>query len=163
MFDVYWEPGLNNLADYPTKHHSGKHHKMLRSIYLSRDDSPTTAQGCVKILNYKNIDRAASLKTPPSALHTYNWKPVTKRLRSCIKPVTKSLSNPKRVRFSIPIPLVTKTVYSNTNSENNYGSTQSTKDDGKARYLKLPSKAAIKSIRESLLLIMNNTLSNSIR
>ena len=29
MFDVYWAPGLNNLADYPTKHHSGKHHKAV--------------------------------------------------------------------------------------------------------------------------------------
>ena len=33
MFDVYWAPGLNNLADYPTKHHSGKHHKTVRGIY----------------------------------------------------------------------------------------------------------------------------------
>ena len=135
---------------------------MLRSIYLSKEDSPTTVQGCVEILNYKNLERERVTTKTAYALHIYNWKPVTKRLRSCIKPVTKSLSNPKRVRFSIPISPVTKTVYSNTNSENNYGSTQSTKDDGKAKYLKLSSKAAIKSIRESLSLIMNNTLSNSI-
>ena len=52
MFDVYWEPGLNNLADYPTKHHSGKHHRMLRSIYLYEKDSPTTVQGCIELFNY---------------------------------------------------------------------------------------------------------------
>ena len=25
QFDIYWEPGKQNLADYPTKHHSGTH------------------------------------------------------------------------------------------------------------------------------------------
>ena len=26
QFDTYWEPGKNNLANYPTKHHTGTHH-----------------------------------------------------------------------------------------------------------------------------------------
>ena len=26
QFEIYWEPGKNNLADYPTKHHTGTHH-----------------------------------------------------------------------------------------------------------------------------------------
>jgi hypothetical protein len=59
MFDVYWEPGLNNLANCPTKHHSGKHNKLLLSIYLSEKDSPTIVQGCIELLNYKNVDRTA--------------------------------------------------------------------------------------------------------
>ena len=117
MFDVYWEPGLNNLADYPTKHHSGKHHKILRSIYLSKEDSPTTVQGCVEILNYKNLEReraTTKTQTTATALHIYNWKPVTKRLRSCINTVSKSLSNPKQVRFSISQSPVTKANYQGT-------------------------------------------------
>ena len=53
MFDVYWAPGLNNLADYPTKHHSGKHHNAVRPIYLSLKGSPRTMKGCIELLNYK--------------------------------------------------------------------------------------------------------------
>jgi hypothetical protein len=51
MFDVYWAPGLNNLADYPTKHHSDKHHKAVCGIYVYEKDSPTTVQGCIDLLN----------------------------------------------------------------------------------------------------------------
>ena len=28
-FHIYWEPGQHNLADLPTKHHHGSHHKRL--------------------------------------------------------------------------------------------------------------------------------------
>jgi hypothetical protein len=34
QFNVFWVPGINNLADYPTKHHSGAHHRKVRDIYL---------------------------------------------------------------------------------------------------------------------------------
>jgi hypothetical protein len=53
MFDLYWAPGLNSLADYPTKQHSGKHHKVVRSIYLYEKNSTTTVQACIDLLNYK--------------------------------------------------------------------------------------------------------------
>ena len=60
QFHVYWRRGANNKADYFTKHHSAKHHKDVRPMYLhqpttetnyyavladedeERDDSPTT-------------------------------------------------------------------------------------------------------------------------
>ena len=48
MFKVYWEPGYNNLADYPTKHHSGTHHKAVRGVYLYNKDSPRTVKGCIE-------------------------------------------------------------------------------------------------------------------
>ena len=32
-FDIYWEKGKNNLADYHTKHHSPTHHKNVRRKY----------------------------------------------------------------------------------------------------------------------------------
>ena len=52
QFNVHWAPGQINLGDYPTKHHSGKHHKMVRPIYLNvSGTSPSTMQGCVKILS----------------------------------------------------------------------------------------------------------------
>ena len=51
QFEVRWQPGKTNLADYPTKHHTGQHHKMVRPIYLyDKAASPTTVQGCIKIL-----------------------------------------------------------------------------------------------------------------
>ena len=51
QFDYVWGPGIENLADYPTKHHSGKHHSTVRPIYLYiKNKSPKTIQGCVRLL-----------------------------------------------------------------------------------------------------------------
>ena len=35
----FWEPGKHNLADYPTKHHSGAHHQAVQPIYLYNKNS----------------------------------------------------------------------------------------------------------------------------
>jgi hypothetical protein len=51
QFDFIWGPGIENLGDYPTKHHTGTHHSVVRPIYLYvKDISPSTLQGCVKLL-----------------------------------------------------------------------------------------------------------------
>ena len=51
-FEVYWDAGKNNLADYMTKHHPASHHQQVRPIYLyNKEKSPKTVQGCVEILN----------------------------------------------------------------------------------------------------------------
>ena len=51
QFDVFWEKGIHQLADYPTKHHPGPHHRCVRPIYLYEPDkSPTTMEGCARIL-----------------------------------------------------------------------------------------------------------------
>ena len=34
QFNVYWEKGKNNDADYFTKHHSTKHHRLTRQRYV---------------------------------------------------------------------------------------------------------------------------------
>ena len=34
QFDVYWQPGNKNLADYFSKHHAPFHHKAMRPTYL---------------------------------------------------------------------------------------------------------------------------------
>ena len=51
IFEVHWESAKTNLADYPTKHHSPTHHRTVRPIYTYQSNqSPTTMQGCVNIL-----------------------------------------------------------------------------------------------------------------
>ena len=50
-FLVYWKPGINNLADYFSKHHPAHHHKHMRSTYLinlinARDQTLFPGQAC---------------------------------------------------------------------------------------------------------------------
>ena len=54
QFTIDWAPGETNLAGYPTKHHTGLHHRQVRPIQLYvGGKSPTTLQGCNKILDPK--------------------------------------------------------------------------------------------------------------
>ena len=50
QFNIIWERGERDLADHFTKHHPSTHHKRLRPICLHTDTSPTSVQGCIKIL-----------------------------------------------------------------------------------------------------------------
>ena len=51
QFRVCWDAGKNNAADYPTKHHSGKHHWRWRPVVAHVEgESPATMQGCVKTM-----------------------------------------------------------------------------------------------------------------
>jgi hypothetical protein len=55
QFNVYWDPGFQNLADYFTKHNSPAHHKRMRDIYIHADERPinrkriqySALRGCV--------------------------------------------------------------------------------------------------------------------
>ena len=58
QFDVLWEPGIHNLADYFTKHHTSTHHSKVRPIYLYERDTPTDLQGCAKVLEENKTARA---------------------------------------------------------------------------------------------------------
>ena len=49
-FNLKWESGKINKADYYTKTHPPPHHKRLRPIYLHTNESPSTLQGCNKIM-----------------------------------------------------------------------------------------------------------------
>ena len=49
QFTIKWDKGVNNLADYFTKHHPPNHHKTLRSTY--------TLKGFDSVNNSKNFDR----------------------------------------------------------------------------------------------------------
>jgi hypothetical protein len=47
-FRVYWQRGIENLADYFTKHHSPSHHRRHRNTYLSPHQATSDFQrGCV--------------------------------------------------------------------------------------------------------------------
>ena len=35
QINIYWSPGINNLADYHTKHHPPSHHKNMRPIMMN--------------------------------------------------------------------------------------------------------------------------------
>jgi hypothetical protein len=74
QFRVHWEPGTHNLADYPTKHHFGSHHRKVRPIYLYEgENSPTTVQGCIKLLNSDRQARNEG-KTESARAYRVTWK-----------------------------------------------------------------------------------------
>jgi len=57
QFIVYWRPGIENLADYFTKHHAASHHREIRETFFAPspngskyalENKPSMQQGCVK-------------------------------------------------------------------------------------------------------------------
>lgn len=37
QFDVHWQPGIDNQANYFTKHHPTSHHREIRKTYLHEE------------------------------------------------------------------------------------------------------------------------------
>ena len=65
QFEIYWEKGIQNLADYPTKHHAPRYHQRVRPIYLHVEgQSPTNMQGCHRILEHAHEPTRATRVTP---------------------------------------------------------------------------------------------------
>jgi hypothetical protein len=97
QFDICWEPGKTNLADYTTKHHPSSHHKRVRPIYLDmKDESPRTLQGCIKILSpNKTQYNARTARTSPSTLkHQRSIPKTTFTSSTCpFRPNTISMSS----------------------------------------------------------------------
>ncbi len=59
MYDITWQPGMENLADYQSKHHIGSHCVAVRPYYLHQENLPrtlphatrhSTLKGCVGTL-----------------------------------------------------------------------------------------------------------------
>jgi hypothetical protein len=69
QFEVYWQPGLENLGDYHTKHHSAQHHKDMRELILHQANSLQVLRGCVKLLPLPQLLLRActDAQTNPSA------------------------------------------------------------------------------------------------
>jgi hypothetical protein len=40
MYKLTWHPGMENLADYQSKHHVGSGHTAIRPYYLHQENSP---------------------------------------------------------------------------------------------------------------------------
>jgi hypothetical protein len=75
QFNVFRAPGINNLADYPTKHHSGAHHRKVRDIYLyDKEKSPSTIQGCIKIMNSDEQSKSCTTGSVNLAKARPAWK-----------------------------------------------------------------------------------------
>jgi hypothetical protein len=57
-FIVHWRRGLDNDADYFTKHHAPSHHRCMRSRYLHDPSSiiPDLARGCVDTTSLQMTD-----------------------------------------------------------------------------------------------------------
>ena len=78
--NVEWHPGLENLADYTSKHHSAKIHRYLRPYYLQTKNSPryltralkpSKLRGYVKTPNRVPIHGLITSSLNPNA-HTTN-------------------------------------------------------------------------------------------
>ena len=50
QFNVCWESGKKNLADYFTKHHPPTCHEKIRPACLLEDSSPADMQGCLDLI-----------------------------------------------------------------------------------------------------------------
>ena len=61
IFDVVWHPGLENLADYFTKHFAPVHHRHVRPFYLQTPNSPTELPRALAPKELRNAKTRAPL------------------------------------------------------------------------------------------------------
>ncbi len=45
---IYYQPGQENLGDYPTKHHTADIHQYFRPYYVHTDKSPAVLPQALK-------------------------------------------------------------------------------------------------------------------
>jgi hypothetical protein len=75
-FKFYYQPGLENLVDYPSKHHTANIHQHVQPYYVYMDNfpmllprtmEPSTRQGCAEILGdpYSKKSPLPSVGTSP--------------------------------------------------------------------------------------------------
>lgn len=88
QFQVYWQPGSDNLADYFTKHHPTSHHRKIQDVYLqpnlhiSKSESSSSSsplQGCIKPTKVRPISQPANDSQP--LLYTHNGQTATQYTR----------------------------------------------------------------------------------
>ncbi len=87
MYDISWHPGIENLADYQSKHHIGSHHVRVRPWYLHMKSSPrylpraqsrSTLKGCVGTLKDGYVHNVPLPRAPQiqSASHVTSHRAV---------------------------------------------------------------------------------------
>ena len=59
MMRIVWAPGLENLADYFTKHFPAAHHRVVRPYYVHMPNSPRTIR---KVIQEENKTVSARLR-----------------------------------------------------------------------------------------------------
>ncbi len=75
-FKFYYQLGLKNLSDYPSKHHTADIHQHVQPYYVHMENSPTllpramkpsTCRGCAEILGgpYSKKSPLPSMGTSP--------------------------------------------------------------------------------------------------
>ena len=96
-FKFYYQPGLENLGDYPSKHHTADIHQHVRPYYVHMDNSPTllpramkpsTRRGCAEILGdpYSKKAPLPSVKPTTSPRLAFSPKDPSYRLLGQSKP-----------------------------------------------------------------------------
>jgi hypothetical protein len=87
LFCFYYQPGQENLGDYPSKHHSVDIHHHVRPYYVHMDNSPTvppraakpsSRQGCAETLADPNmgktpLPRVPNYQEPFASRHPNTW------------------------------------------------------------------------------------------
>ena len=112
VYSFKWHPGMENLADYQSKHHPGAHHTAVRPYYLHETNSPlelpraikpSTLKGCVGILPdgyihtnpLPQIPTKQSVPTNKDSLLGYYGIPIAiPTLRSLIGPAIDKVQTP---------------------------------------------------------------------
>ena len=78
QFKVFWNKGSNNWADYFTKHHSAKHHRVLRPKYVHMEDYIKSSQKCDQnLVTPQNRRGCVDLMAYDSHSHRHKWDPNT--------------------------------------------------------------------------------------
>jgi hypothetical protein len=72
-FHLYWEKGALNMADYFTKHHPPRHHKLMRHKYLQKENTNPTQHGC-----------ATSMEYPKNEITRHDCAHATINVRGCV-------------------------------------------------------------------------------
>jgi hypothetical protein len=82
QFDVYWQPGRENLGDYHTKHHSAQHHKDMRNLIVYEENSLQVLRGCDKLLPLPQplVHARTDARTNPSAQRSTQLRSVLARV-----------------------------------------------------------------------------------
>jgi hypothetical protein len=78
QFHLYWEKGALNMADYFTKHHPPRHHKLMRHKYLQRTNTDPTQNGYTAITK--------DLKKREPELTRHDCAHATINVRGCVTP-----------------------------------------------------------------------------
>lgn len=78
QFQIYWDAGKDNLADYFTKHHPPSHHEKMGKIHTYIEGvSPGSLQGCIRMMNEEQPRRLTltlNIQYPQQMTNAFPWQ-----------------------------------------------------------------------------------------